>query len=65
MRTLSKIGLFTLAVAALLVFGGLAHYGLFTDAGLALGRVIGTLFWGAILWAGIFLALMAILFLQA
>ncbi len=65
MRTLSKIGWFTLAVAALLVMGGLAHYGLFTDAGIALGRVIGTLFWGAILWGGILLALMAVLFLQA
>ncbi|MEK6970945.1 MAG: hypothetical protein AABW68_04640 [archaeon] len=65
MRTLSKVGWFCLAVAALLLLGGFTHYGGFTDAGLALGRVIGTLFWGAILWGGILLATMAVLFLQA
>jgi hypothetical protein len=65
MRTLSKIGWFTLGIAALLLIGGFAHYGGLTDWAMAIGRVIGTLFWGAVLWAGILLALMAVLFLQA
>jgi len=65
MRTLSKVGWFTFLIAALLLLGGFTYYGGFTDAGMAIGRMIGTLFWGAILWGGVLLALMAVLFLQA
>lgn len=65
MQPLSRIGWFCLGLGLVLLLLAYAHYDGFSNAGMALGRMIGTLFWGGIIWAGLLIGIMSILFLSA
>lgn len=65
MRALSKLGMYCLILAAVLLGLVFVHYGGLEQPAYALGRMLAVLFWGGIAWAGLFIALMAVLFLGA
>ncbi len=65
MRIFSKIGAFTFILGVVLLGLVFWHYGGFVDPTVALARMLSILFYGAILWFGLFCLLMALLFLNA
>ncbi len=65
MRGLSKIGLFCTGLGVLLVSGVFIHYNGLNDAPHALAAMLGSMLWGGLAWFGLFVIIMAILFLNA
>ncbi|MBM3282262.1 MAG: hypothetical protein FJY86_02900 [Candidatus Diapherotrites archaeon] len=65
MKPLSKAGWLSAGVAAGLFLIAFAHYNGLTDPAFALTRMLATAFWGGIILASLFIALMAVLFLSA
>lgn len=64
MKTLSKAGWATLILGLILLIGVFWHYNGFVDAPMALGKMLSALFYGGLIWFGLFCLLMAVLFLN-
>ncbi|MEK6902687.1 MAG: hypothetical protein AABX02_03830 [archaeon] len=65
MKGLSKIGLFCTGLGILVVGGVFVHYNGINDPASALAAMLNSLIWGGLAWFGLFVILMAILFLNA
>ncbi|QQR92702.1 MAG: hypothetical protein IPJ89_00450 [Candidatus Iainarchaeum archaeon] len=64
MKALSKAGWFTLVLGLILLIGVFWHYNGFVDASIALEKMLSSLFYGGLIWFGLFCLLMAVLFLN-
>jgi multisubunit Na+/H+ antiporter MnhB subunit len=65
MKPLSKAGWISIGVAAVLFLIAFTHYNGLINPAFALTRMIASAFWGGIVLASLFIALMAVLFLSA
>lgn len=64
MRGLSKIGLFCAGLGIAVVGGVFIHYNGLNDASTAVTSMLASMLWGGLAWFGLFVILMAVLFLN-
>ncbi len=65
MKPLSKAGWLSMGVAVILFLVAFTHYNGVTDPTHALVQMLASTFWGGIVLASLFIALMSVLFLSA